>query len=133
MQMLEAIQITMRSKYLDMCEGVHTDVIYPNRFDKSSDLSTTYLGKTTVTRETKIKAEEKFPLSGQGVYFEKTVRWHRMSNSVRYWCTLVLHVKIILFEVPNSVCIAQISFKYTQRIQVMKWSICGCTVCNTTD
>ena len=56
----------MTSSYLDMYEGVHADVIYTNRFDKSSDLSTTYLGRTTVTRDTKIKAEEKFPISGQG-------------------------------------------------------------------
>ena len=49
-----------------VCNGVHTDVVYTNRFDESSDLSTTYLGKTTMTRETKIKVEEKFPISGQG-------------------------------------------------------------------
>ena len=40
---------TMKSNYLDMYEGVHTDVVYTNRFDKSSDLSTTDLGRTTVT------------------------------------------------------------------------------------
>ena len=49
-----------------MYDGVNTDVVYTNRFDESSDLSTTYLGKTTMTRETKIKEEEKFPISGQG-------------------------------------------------------------------
>ena len=57
---------TVRSNYLDMYEGVHTDVIYINIFDESSDLSTTYLGKMAVTRDTKIKVEEKFPISGQG-------------------------------------------------------------------
>ena len=57
---------TMRSNYLDMYEGVHADVIFTNRFDEISDSSTTYLGKTTMTRETKIKVEEKFPISGQG-------------------------------------------------------------------
>ena len=56
---------TMKSNHLDMYEGVHTDVICTNRFDESSDLSTTYLGKTTVTRDTKIRVEEKFPISGQ--------------------------------------------------------------------
>ena len=35
----------MRSNYLDMYVGVHADVIYTNRFDESSELSTTYLGK----------------------------------------------------------------------------------------
>ena len=57
---------TMRPNYLDMYEGVHADVVYTNRFDESSDLSMTYLGKTKMTRETKVKAEEKFLISGQG-------------------------------------------------------------------
>ena len=42
------------------------EMIYTNRFDKNSDLNTTYLGHTTMTRDTKIKAEEKFPITGQG-------------------------------------------------------------------
>ena len=56
-----------------MYEGVHADVIYTNRFDESSDLSITYLGKTTVTRETKIKVEEIFPISGQGYTLGKLI------------------------------------------------------------
>ena len=57
---------TMRSYYLDMYDGVHANIVYTNRFDENSDLSTTYLGKIKMTRETKVKAEEKFPISGQG-------------------------------------------------------------------
>ena len=49
-----------------MYEGVHTEVVYTNRFDENSDLSTTYLGQIEMTRETKIKTEEKIPISGQG-------------------------------------------------------------------
>ena len=49
-----------------MNEGVHTDVNYTNRFHESLDLSTTYLDRTTVTRDAKSKAEEKFSISGQG-------------------------------------------------------------------
>ena len=56
----------MRSNYLGMYEGVHAEVMYTNRFDENSDLSTTYLGQTEMTRETKIKVEEKIPISGQG-------------------------------------------------------------------
>ena len=40
----------MRSNYLDMYERVHADVVYTNRCDESSDLSTTYLGKTMMKR-----------------------------------------------------------------------------------
>ena len=49
-----------------MYEGVHAEMIQTNRFDENSDLSTTYLGKTRMTRKTTVKAEEKFPISAQG-------------------------------------------------------------------
>ena len=39
---------------------------YTNRFDENSDLSTIYLGQTKMIRDTKIRAEEKFPITGQG-------------------------------------------------------------------
>ena len=33
---------------------------------KIPDLSTTYLGQIEMTRDTKIKAEERYPITGQG-------------------------------------------------------------------
>ena len=36
------------------------------RFDESTDLITTYQGRMDMTRDTIIKAKEKFPISGQG-------------------------------------------------------------------
>ena len=41
-------------------------MVYTNRCDENSDLCTTYLGQTNMTRETKIKAEESFPITEQG-------------------------------------------------------------------
>ena len=66
------------------------------RFDESTNLSTTYLGRMDTTRDMIIKAEEKFPISGQ-VYTsgklpdntECSVLWGHRSEQV-------LHVKIIL-------------------------------------
>ena len=57
---------TLKSNYLEMYDGVHPEMVYTNRFDENSDLSMTYLGQTKMTRETRIKAEEKFPITGQG-------------------------------------------------------------------
>ena len=48
----------LKSKYLDMYEGVYAEMVYANKFNENSDLSTTYLGWTKMTRDTKIKAEE---------------------------------------------------------------------------
>ena len=38
---------------------------YASKFDENSDLSMTYLGQANMTRGTKIKAEERFPITGQ--------------------------------------------------------------------
>ena len=37
---------TLRTNYLDLYEDVHVEMVYTNRFDENSDLSTTYLGQT---------------------------------------------------------------------------------------
>ena len=75
------------------------EMIYANKFNENSDLSTTYLGQIRMTRDTKIKAEERFPITGQGFASRKTVRLHGMSNSTRYRCYQIIHVKVILLEV----------------------------------
>ena len=49
-----------------MHEGVQSEVFSTNRFDESSHLSATYLGRRDMTRTSKIKAEEKFTISEQG-------------------------------------------------------------------
>ena len=41
-------------------------MVYANKFSENSDLSMTYLGQTQMTRDSKIRAEERFPITGQG-------------------------------------------------------------------
>ena len=48
----------LKSKYLEVYKGVYADMVYANKFNENSDLSTTYLGQTKMTRDTKISAEE---------------------------------------------------------------------------
>ena len=55
-----------KSRYLDVYEGIYAEMVYANKFNENSDLSTTYLGQTEMTRGTKIKDEERFPITGQG-------------------------------------------------------------------
>ena len=43
-----------------------SEILNTTRFDKNSDLSMTYLGKTNMIRNHKMVAEEKFPMSEQG-------------------------------------------------------------------
>ena len=86
-----------KSRYLDAYEDIYAEMVYANKFNENSDLSMMYLGQTEMTRDTRIKAEERFPITGQGFAFWKIVRWHRMSNFTRHRCYKVIHVKILLF------------------------------------
>ena len=56
----------IRSRYLDVYEGVYAEMVYANKFNENSELSMTYLGQTKMTRDTRIKADERFPITGQG-------------------------------------------------------------------
>ena len=56
----------VRDVYFDKYDGTYAEILQATRFDESTDLSITYLGKPDMTREQVIKAEEKFPFSGQG-------------------------------------------------------------------
>ena len=56
----------LREEYLDLYEGIQSEIISITRFDENSYLSTTYLGRADMTKVSNIKVEEIFPISGQG-------------------------------------------------------------------
>ena len=51
----------LQEEYMDIYEGIHSDIVSSNRFDENSDLSTTYLGKVD-KRNQQLKVEESFPI-----------------------------------------------------------------------
>ena len=51
---------------LDMYEGIQSKILNTTRFDKNSDLSTTFLEKSDRSKNEKIRAEESFSISEQG-------------------------------------------------------------------
>ena len=55
----------VKAVYFDKYDGIYGEILQAIRFDESTDLSTIYLGKTDMTSEQIIKAEEKLPISGQ--------------------------------------------------------------------
>ena len=55
-----------KARYLDIYEDVYAEIVYANKFNENSDLSMTYLRQIGMMRDTKIKAEERFPITGQG-------------------------------------------------------------------
>ena len=57
----------LQAKYLDVYEGIQSDIVSSSRFDENSDISTTYLGKIGQEEsQNKLKAEESFPISENG-------------------------------------------------------------------
>ena len=47
----------LHEEYLDVYEGIQSEIVNTTRFDENSDLSTTYLGKSDNIRNDKLKAE----------------------------------------------------------------------------
>ena len=74
----------MKGDYLDLYEGIQSEVISTTRFDENSDLSTTYLDRTDMTRASKIKAEETLPILEQGYMRGKLLD----GTNVRYYWIL---------------------------------------------
>ena len=57
----------LQAEYLDVYEGIESDIESSSRFDENSDISTTYLGKIGQEEsQNKLKAEELFPISENG-------------------------------------------------------------------
>ena len=56
----------LKEEYLDVYDSIQSEIISTKRFDRNSNLSTTYLGKACRSKNSKIKAEESFPISEQG-------------------------------------------------------------------
>ena len=51
---------------MDIYERIHLEVLSSNRFNKNSDISTTYLERVNKEIQNKLKAEESFPISEHG-------------------------------------------------------------------
>ena len=71
MLILAYIPDVTKSRYLDIYKDIYAEMVYANKFNENSDLSMIYLGQTEMVRDTKIKAEERFPFTGQGFASEK--------------------------------------------------------------
>ena len=57
----------LQDEYLDVYEGIQSDIVSSNRFNENSDISTTYLGQIEQKGgQNKLKAEESFPISENG-------------------------------------------------------------------
>ena len=86
----------LKEEYLDVYNGIQSEVVNTTRFDENLDLSTMYLGKSDRAKGDKLKAEESFPKSEQGYTLGKLLDGTVLIN-IRYRCKQVIHVKILLY------------------------------------
>ena len=56
----------MKEEYLDIYKGIQSEILSTRRFDENSDLSTSYLGRISTTKTSKIRVEESFLIPEQG-------------------------------------------------------------------
>ena len=56
----------LQEEYIDIYEGIHSEVVSSNRFDENSDISTAYMGKVDKENQHKLRADKSFPISEHG-------------------------------------------------------------------
>ena len=75
----------LTEEYLDRYEGIKSEVLNTTRFDKNSDLSMTYLSRSSMIRDHKMVAEERFLMSEQGYTTGKLLDSTECQILLRYW------------------------------------------------
>ena len=58
--------LKLHEEYMDVYEGIQSEIVSATRFDENSNLSTTYLGRIDKESKNKLRAEESFPISEHG-------------------------------------------------------------------
>ena len=96
-----------------MHEEVQSEVLNTSRFDESSDLSMTYLGRTDMTRANKIESEEKFAIRRRiyGSKIFRIVRWYGILNTLRHRSWKIIYVKVILLNMYQNSHLNHIELK----------------------
>ena len=64
----------VKEAYFDKYEGIQSEIYQVTRFDESTDLSMTYLGRINQTRKSVIRAKESFPNFRTRVYSRQVIR-----------------------------------------------------------
>ena len=75
----------LQEEYMDIYDGIHSDIVSSNRFNENSDISTTYLGKIESNRD-KLKEEESFPISENGYTLGRLLDGTKMSTITGHRC-----------------------------------------------
>ena len=92
-------------------------MVYASKFDENSDLTMTYLGQTNMTRNTRIKAEERFSISDQGFASRKLLDSMECQILLDTGATMSHMSKLYYLQCKTLHALPKFSSN-TQRIQV---------------
>ena len=121
-----------KARYLDVYEDIYAEMVYVSKFDENSDLSTTYLGQANMTRNTRIKAEERFPITGQGVASGKLLDGTECQILLDTGATKSYMSKLYYLKCKTLHALPKFFIKYSKNTSG-KWTICKCTICDPSD
>ena len=93
------------------------EILSTIRFGENADLSTTYLGKTDIARGSKIKVEERFPISEQGYTVGKLLDGTECQKLLDTGASKSFMSKSYYLYCKSLLLLLKIASK-TQRIQV---------------
>ena len=108
----------LQEEYLDVYEGIQSDIVSSSRFDENSDISTTYLGKIESKEgQDKLKAEESFPKSENGYTLGRLLDGTKC-QLLLYKCASKSFMSISLYMQCKSLHTLPKFATTTQKIQV---------------
>ena len=99
----------LKEEYLDVYEGIQSEIVSTTRFNENSDLSATYLGRSNRSKNDILKAEESFLISDQGYTLGKLLDGTE--------CQLLLDTGASKFFTSKSFYMPKFASK-SQRIQL---------------
>ena len=121
---LSSTSLKLCEEYQDIYEGIQLEIVSATRFNENSDMSTMYLGRVDKGSNSKLRAEESFPISEHGYTLGKLLDGTEcqllldtsaskpfMSNSFYMWCRSLHSLpkfasKTQRMQVGNSQCVS---------------------------
>ena len=74
--------LKLHEEYMDVYEGIQSEIVNTTKFNENSDLSATYLGRSDKARNDKLKVEESFPISEHGYIYQVN---YKTEQNVSYY------------------------------------------------
>ena len=110
-------------EYLDVYDGIQTEIVNMSRFKENSDLSITYLGRSDRARNSKLKAEESFPISEHQYMSGKLLDGTECQLLLDTGMSKTFMSKSFLYAMQVTSFLTQICIKNSMDTSG-KWSMC---------